>query len=78
MPRYARRVEALLERALEEGTVRAGTVVKLEVFHDASCEAMADKGPCSCTPCMGSIREVGPGPFDDVAVVQLAHLVKGT
>jgi hypothetical protein len=77
-PHYHRRVQRLLERALEAGTFKPGTAVILEVFHDNVCAQMADKGPCNCCPTFGPLRDVGEGPFDKLAVVQLVHLVKTT
>lgn len=75
-PHYQRRVGKLLERAVESGTIRPGTAVVLEVFHDAYCDAMHDKGPCNCCPALGSLREVGKEPFAKLPVVQLVHLPK--
>jgi hypothetical protein len=78
VPRYTRRVQALFDRSLEDGSIRPGTSAELDIYHDAECDAINDKGACNCSPCVGLIREVGPGPYPETAVVLLVHKPKRT
>jgi hypothetical protein len=75
-PRYARRLHALAEQWLEEGVTRPGRDYLLEISHDAWCDSLNDRGPCTCNPCIGRPREVGAGPFPEAGVLRIVHVAK--
>lgn len=77
-PRYTRRFCALAERWVEEGVTLPGRAYLLEIFHDAYCDSLNDRGTCNCNPLIGRPRELGAGPYPDLPIIQLVHVAKAS
>lgn len=57
-PRYAKRLVAAIQQALDRGELKPGQLYVNNVYHDDWCAIYTGAGPCNCNPRIETAVEV--------------------
>ena len=47
---YRRKLDRMMQTAVQTGNLHPGRVCAVDVLHDGWCALLAGKGPCNCNP----------------------------
>jgi hypothetical protein len=73
LPRYAKRLLAKTQQALDRGELKAGRLYVHNVYHDDWCAIYTGAGPCNCNPAIGEPTEVTREEWLDAMVEAICH-----